>query len=204
MTGAALPVILGAYLLGAVPFGLLVVRVLTGGDLRKAGSGNIGASNVFRVAGPAAGAAVLVLDLLKGFLPVVVAGRLGLEPAAAIAAGLAAVAGHNWSPFLRGGGGKGVATSYGVLLALSPQAGLIAAGVWIVVVLTTRFASLASLLGVLSVPVVMHLRSEPRAHLVFGVAIVIFAFWRHRANIGRLLRGEELRITGRPGHVAGK
>lgn len=195
---AALAVV-GAYLLGAVPFGLLVVRAATGRDIRKEGSGNIGASNVYRVAGPAVGVLVLALDLLKGLLPVVVTQRLGLDSATTIVAGLAAIAGHNWSVFLRGAGGKGVATSYGVLLALSPAAGLIAAGIWVAVILITRYASLASLLGVLSVPVVMRLRSEPAVHLAFGLAVVIFAFYRHRANIGRLLCGQELRITGRRG-----
>ncbi|MBM3469748.1 MAG: glycerol-3-phosphate 1-O-acyltransferase PlsY [Armatimonadetes bacterium] len=199
MIAVAALAVVGAYLLGAVPFGLLVVRAVTGRDIRKEGSGNIGASNVYRVAGPAVGALVLSLDVLKGFLPVVVSQRWGLDPAATVAVGLAAIAGHNWSVFLRGEGGKGVATSYGVLLALSPAAGLIAAGIWVAVILITRYASLASLLGVLSVPVVMRLRSEPAVHLAFGMAVVIFAFYRHRANIGRLLRGQELRITGRRG-----
>lgn len=157
MIAVAVLAVVGAYLLGAVPFGLLVVRAVTGRDIRKEGSGNIGASNVYRVAGPAVGVLVLSLDLLKGLLPVVVSQRLGLDSATTIAAGLAAIAGHNWSVFLRGAGGKGVATSYGVLLALSPAAGLIAAGIWVAVILITRYASLASLLGVLSVPVVMRL-----------------------------------------------
>ncbi len=188
--------VLGAYLLGAVPFGLLVVRAVTGRDIRKEGSGNIGASNVYRVAGPAIGVLVLALDLLKGVLPVVVSQRLGLGSLTTVMAGLAAIAGHNWSVFLRGAGGKGVATSYGVLLALSPVAGLIAAAIWVAVILITRYASLASLLGVLSVPVVMRLRAEPAVHLAFGVAIVIFAFYRHRANIQRLIAGEELPLFG--------
>lgn len=199
MIAVAALAVVGAYLLGAVPFGLLVVRAASGRDIRNEGSGNIGASNVYRVAGPAVGVTVLALDLLKGLLPVVVSQRLGLDSATTIAAGLAAIAGHNWSVFLRGEGGKGVATSYGVLLALSPAAGLIAAGIWVAVILITRYASLASLLGVLSVPVVMRLRSEPAVHLAFGVAVVVFAFYRHRANIGRLLRGQELRIAGRHG-----
>ncbi len=204
MIATAAFAVLGAYLLGAVPFGLLVVRAVTGRDIRKEGSGNIGASNVYRVAGPTVGVLVLALDLLKGLLPVIFSQRLGLDSATIIAAGLAAIAGHNWSVFLRGAGGKGVATSYGVLLALSPVAGLIAAGIWVAVILITRYASLASLLGVLSVPVVMRLRAEPAVHLAFGVAIVVFAFYRHRANIGRLLRGQELRITGRSGKAASK
>ncbi|MGQ0572302.1 MAG: glycerol-3-phosphate 1-O-acyltransferase PlsY [Armatimonadota bacterium] len=193
----SLLLILGSYLIGAIPFGVLIVRAATGQDIRSEGSGNIGASNVFRVAGPLLAAAVLLLDLLKGLVPVLAARRLGFDPAMAVAAGIAAIAGHNWSVFLGWKGGKGIATSYGALLALSPVAGAIAAAIWIVVAVLTRYASLASLLGMLSVPFVMWTAREPVAHLTFGVAAVVFAFHRHRANIGRLTRGEELRL-GRP------
>ncbi len=191
----------GSYLLGAIPFGLLVVRAATGRDIRKEGSGNIGASNVFRVAGPAVGGLVLALDALKGAGPVLIARRLELGPAIIVAAGLAAIIGHNWSVFLRGRGGKGIATSYGALLALSLTAGAIAAAVWIVVAVASRYASLASLLGVLSVPITMWVGREPIEHLGFGAIAVVLAFYRHRSNVGRLLRGDELRITGRSAEV---
>ncbi len=189
--------VLGSYLLGAIPFGLLVTRAVTGRDIRAEGSGNIGASNVFRVVGPRLGVIVLALDVVKGAVPVLVARRLDVGPAVVVAAGIAAIAGHNWSVFLGGRGGKGIATSYGVLLALSPLAGGIAAAVWVVVAALTRYASLASLLGVLSVPLVMRIAREPAEHLVFSLVAAVFAFYRHHSNIGRLLRGEELRITGR-------
>jgi glycerol-3-phosphate acyltransferase PlsY len=187
--------VVAAYVVGAIPFGLLVVRAVTGHDIRKEGSGNIGATNVFRTAGPALGIGVLVLDLLKGLLPVLVARRLGVPPATLVFVGLAAIAGHNWSLFLGGKGGKGIATSYGVLLALSPMAGILAGLIWIAVVVATRYASLASLLGMLAVPVVIGVRREPPAYLAFGIVAVVFAFYRHRANITRLLRGEELRLS---------
>lgn len=190
-------IVAGAYLVGAVPFGLLVVRGVTGRDIRTEGSGNIGATNVFRTAGPVLGVAVMLLDLLKGAAPVLVAQRLGASPAVVVAAGLAAVVGHNWSVFLGGRGGKGIAASYGVLLALSPAAGVAAAALWVVIIAVTRFASLASLAGVLSVLVVMWMRREPAEHLAFGVVAVVLAFYRHRANIHRLLRGEELPIIPR-------
>jgi glycerol-3-phosphate acyltransferase PlsY len=189
--------VLGSYLLGAIPFGLLVTRAVTGRDIRTEGSGNIGASNVFRVAGPRLGAIVLALDAVKGAVPVLVARRLNVGSAVIVAAGIAAIGGHNWSVFLGGRGGKGIATSYGVLLALSPVAGGIAAAVWVVVAALTRYASLASLLGVLSAPLVMWIAREPPEQLVFGLVATVLAFYRHRGNIGRLLRGEELRITGR-------
>lgn len=188
--------VVAAYLAGAIPFGLVVVRAASGRDIRRVGSGNIGASNVYRAAGPALAGAVLALDLGKGLLPVLAGRRLGLDPTAVVAVGVAAIAGHNWSIFLRGQGGKGIATSYGVLLALSPLAGGIAAVVWGAVAALTRYASLASLLGILSVPAVMWLGQEPVEHLVFGALAAVLAFYRHRANIRRLLRGEELRIGG--------
>ena len=189
--------VLGSYLLGAIPFGLLVTRAVTGRDIRAEGSGNIGAANVFRVAGPGLGVIVLALDVVKGAVPVLVARRLDVGPSIVVAAGIAAIAGHNWSVFLGGRGGKGIATSYGVLLALSPLAGGIAGALWVAVAALTRYASLASLLGVLSVPLVMWIAREPAEHQVFALVATVFAFYRHRSNIGRLLRGEELRITGR-------
>jgi glycerol-3-phosphate acyltransferase PlsY len=170
---------------------------MTSRDIRKEGSGNIGAANVYRVAGPAAGAIVLILDLLKGTIPVLVAVRFHFDPGMVVAAGLAAVAGHNWSIFLRGRGGKGVATSYGALLALSPLATVIAAAIWVLIAIATRYASLASLVGMLSAPVVMWIRREPAEHLAFGAIAAVFAFYRHRSNIIRLLRGEELPLAGR-------
>ncbi len=194
----ALLLLAASYLLGAVPFGLLVVRALSGRDITREGSGNIGASNVFRVAGPVPGVLALLLDLAKGVLPVVVAQCLGLAPAWQITAGIAAIAGHNWSIFLRGRGGRGVASSFGVLLALSPPAGVLGAAVWIVVVAATRYASLASLCGVTSVPIVMLLRREPLEHVLFGLAALVMVVYQHRGNIHRLVRGQELRITHRP------
>ena len=193
--------VLGAYLLGAIPFGLLVVRGVTGRDIRQEGSGNIGAVNVHRIAGPAVAVLVLSLDLVKGLVPVLLtrvlaAGQPGVD-ALAVMTGVAAVAGHNWSVFLRGQGGKGIATSYGVLLALSPVAAAVAALVWVVVVLLTRYASLASLLGVLSVPVVMLARHERASNLFFGIVALIFGVYRHRSNIQRLLQGEERKLSFR-------
>jgi glycerol-3-phosphate acyltransferase PlsY len=193
---AGLLFVAASYLVGAIPFGLLATRAATGRDVRKEGSGNIGASNVFRVAGPAVAAVVLALDMLKGAVVIWAARRLAFDPVVAAAAGVAAIAGHNWSVFLRGGGGKGIATSYGVLLALSPLAGGIAAVLWILVAVVTRYASLASLLGMLSVPVVMWVAREPADRLVLGVIIVGLAFYRHRGNIARLRRGDELQIAG--------
>jgi len=183
------------YLLGSLPTGLLVVRALTGQDIRAAGSGNIGTVNVYRVAGLWASILVLAVDMLKGAVPVILARMWGQPAEIQVAGGLAAIAGHNWSLFLRFGGGKGIATSFGVLLAISPPVGFVAAAVWGVVVAVTRYASLGSLLGMISVPVTMWWRREPVAHLVFGLITLTFAVYRHRANVARLISGTELRIT---------
>jgi len=200
MTAAA--VLLG-YLLGALPTGLIVVRLLRGVDIRMYGSGNIGATNVFRVAGPSAALLALALDMAKGAIPVLLVRAWGLSPAGEVLAGLGAIAGHDWSPFLRFRGGKGVATSFGVLLALSPVAAAAAAAVWVLAVGATRYASLGSLLGAGAVPVVMWLRGEPREYLGFAALALVLAVYTHRGNIGRLARGTELRITDRRGEVTG-
>ncbi len=183
------------YLLGSLPTGLVVVRALTGTDIRNAGSGNIGTVNVYRVTGLWASAVVLAVDMLKGAAAVVLARTWGLTASVQVAAGLAAIAGHNWSLFLRFRGGKGIATSFGVLLAISPIVGLVAAAVWGIVVGVTRYASLASLLAMVSVPVAMWWRREPTAYLVFGLVTLVLAVYRHRANLARLVARTELKIT---------
>ena len=190
-------VIVLAYFIGALPTGLILVRVLRGEDIRKHGSGNIGAVNVLRVAGPAVAAAVLLVDVLKGLVPVLLALRAGLAPWAVVAAGLAAIAGHNWSIFLGFRGGKGIATSFGVLVGLSLQAALVAAAIWIVVVAITRFSSLGSLLAVVSVPITLWRLRTPSEYVAFGVIAALLAIYRHRGNIQRLVAGTELRVTDR-------
>ncbi|HEV2359963.1 MAG TPA: glycerol-3-phosphate 1-O-acyltransferase PlsY [bacterium] len=189
-----------AYLIGALPTGLILVRVLRGEDIRKHGSGNIGTVNVLRVAGPAVAAVVLLVDVLKGLVPVIVALRAGAAPWGVVVCGLAAIAGHNWSPFLGMRGGKGIATSFGVLAGLSLPAAIVAAVVWIVAVAITRFASLGSILGVASVPIVLWWIRAPAEYVAFGVIASLFAIYRHRGNIQRLVTGTELRITDRVAH----
>lgn len=190
-------VIVLAYFIGALPTGLILVRVLRGEDIRKHGSGNIGAVNVLRVAGPAVAATVLLVDVLKGLVPVLLALRAGFAPWAVVAAGLAAIAGHNWSIFLGFRGGKGIATSFGVLVGLSLQAALVAAAIWIVAVAITRFSSLGSLLAVVSVPITLWRLRTPSEYVAFGVIAALLAIYRHRGNIQRLVAGTELRVTDR-------
>ncbi|HTD45708.1 MAG TPA: glycerol-3-phosphate 1-O-acyltransferase PlsY [bacterium] len=193
----ALAVIIVSYLIGAIPTGLIVVRLLTGEDIRRHGSGNIGTVNVLRVAGTGTAVVVLAVDILKGLVPVMLAVRMGLPAWTVVAGGLAAIAGHNWSVFLKFQGGKGIATSFGVLLALSWPAAAVAGAVWVVAVAITRYSSLGSLLAAVSVPLSLRWLRQPDAYVYFGIIAALFAVYRHRANIQRLVTGTELHITDR-------
>jgi glycerol-3-phosphate acyltransferase PlsY len=190
----------GAYLAGSIPAGLVVSRFSHGIDIRQQGSGNIGTANVYRVAGRGPAAFTLLFDAVKGLVPVVVAAQFGMPLWALLVTGLAAILGHNWSVFLRGRGGKGIATSIGVLIGLAPVVALIALGVWALVFLASRYASLASLLMMFSVPILLMILGYKEAYWAFGAALVLLAIYRHRGNISRLWRGTELKISPRPTH----
>jgi glycerol-3-phosphate acyltransferase PlsY len=188
-----------AYLLGSIPFAYLAGRA-RGVDLRKHGSGNLGATNAVRVLGLPTGIAVYLLDTLKGFLPVfalvplVVAGRLDLW---AIAIGVAAIMGHVRPVYLGfQKGGKGVATAGGVFLALAPVATALGLAVWLIVFVPTGFVSLASIVTAALFPLAILAAGTPVRSALFAVAVVmaVFVVWTHRANIGRLRRGEEHRF----------
>ncbi|HXE73307.1 MAG TPA: glycerol-3-phosphate 1-O-acyltransferase PlsY [Candidatus Nitrosotenuis sp.] len=187
--------LLVSYLLGSIPFGLIVAR-RHNVDLRKVGSGNIGAANAFRALGPAGGAAVLALDGLKGVVAVTLAHFALLPgflvPFAQVACGLAAILGHNYPVFLGFKGGKGIATSFGVLLALSPQVALMAGLLWLGMVALTRYSSVGSLAASLATPFLMVLYRQHPAYVLFGILAALLAFYRHRSNIQRLLAGQEL------------
>ena len=199
MTGTLVLTILGAYLLGSVPTAYLAGRA-NGIDLRTVGSGNLGATNVFRTLGWKWGLFVYVVDLLKGVLPVLwlptLASVAGGWPWG-VAFGVAAICGHVRPVFLLGkGGGKGVATSSGVFLALTPVPALCAFVAFVIAVAATRYVSLGSLVGAIVLPVVLLWRERGVTPLVLVSAIVsAFVFWTHRDNIGRLRRGEERRIS---------
>ena len=189
-----------AYLMGSIPCGLLIAR-LKGVDLQKVGSGNIGATNVYRCVGKAWGVAAFVLDAVKGFVPAFVFPRLmeSAPPWMGLACGIAAVAGHNWPVWLKFKGGKGVSTSAGMLLGIAPAAVGIGFAVFAATVLITRFVSLGSILAAIAVPAAyigLH-GAENRllagALIVMGLLVVV----KHRANIGRLLKGAEPRIAGK-------
>ncbi|MFH0796472.1 MAG: glycerol-3-phosphate 1-O-acyltransferase PlsY [Candidatus Omnitrophota bacterium] len=185
----------GGYLLGSIPVGYLVGR-LFGVDIRRQGSGNIGATNVLRTIGKGPAVATLILDIGKGFLPVILARRFfPLTPGWTIAVGLTAVIGHTFSIFLRFKGGKGVATGFGVLTGFSPLTALYIFGIWLVVFAVSRIVSLASLSAAVALPILIwHLTGQEVAYLGFGCLVTFLVFVTHRTNIRRLLSGKEPKI----------
>jgi glycerol-3-phosphate acyltransferase PlsY len=190
-------VFLLAYLVGSIPFGVLITRALGLGDLRSIGSGNIGATNVLRTGNKAAAAATLLLDAGKGALPLIVARETAGETAALVD-GLGAFLGHLFPVWLRFRGGKGVATFLGIMLALAWPAGLGACAVWLATALVTRYSSLAALLAAASTPLWLMLLGRAEAAWL-AVALAALVFIRHHGNIGRLVRGTEPRIGQRRG-----
>jgi acyl phosphate:glycerol-3-phosphate acyltransferase len=194
----AIGVVVG-YLLGSIPFAYLAGRITRGIDLRQHGSGNLGATNVYRTLGWKVALAVFLLDVLKGAVPVLAVLRFGVgdhRSLWAIAAGIAAIAGHAKPIFLLWrGGGKGVATATGVFMALAPVPTLIAVATWLAVVSISGYVSLGSLLAAIALPIAIAILVGIHATLFpVSVAIALFVFWSHRANIGRLRRGEEHRF----------
>lgn len=179
------------YLLGSIPFGLLVTRAAGLGDVRKIGSGNIGATNVLRTGSKKLAALTLLLDALKGTAAVLVAANWGVE--ASIAAGLGAFLGHLFPVWLGFRGGKGVATYLGVLGAFSWQAALVFAAAWLAVAILTRYSSLSALVAAVASPLALHLLGYPQHAAVLAVMSLI-VFVKHRENIARLLSGTELKI----------
>ena len=193
-----------SYLVGSVPTAYLLGK-LKGVDLRGEGSGNVGATNAFRVLGPGAGALSLLLDTGKGLLAVTVlasvavdfAGLPGAGPAdwLRVIAGISAIAGHNWTVFLGFKGGKGVATSAGVFLGLAPGALGLSLLLWLGIVALSGYISLGSMLAALGLPLFAWLLGERVEFALFGLLVAILIIIRHRPNIKRLFRGEESKIS---------
>jgi glycerol-3-phosphate acyltransferase PlsY len=183
-----------AFLIGSIPFGLLIGRLFYSTDIRASGSGNIGAMNALRTLGKKGAAAVLVLDALKGFAPAYVALHWTGSDVAASVVALAAVLGHCFSPWLGWKGGKGVATSIGAIFGLSWIAALIAIGGWVVGALATQYSSVGSMLGSLTVPFSLWFLTGSVAETVYGAAAALLIVFTHRENLGRLRSGTENRI----------
>jgi glycerol-3-phosphate acyltransferase PlsY len=187
------------YLLGSIPFGLLLTRIGGAGDLRAIGSGNIGATNVLRTGRKGLAAATLLLDVAKGAAAVWLARRI--NPDFALLGGLGAFAGHCYPVWLRFRGGKGVATFLGIALALAWPVGLVYAGVWLAVLGLFRYSSVGGMAAAVSAPVAAALWSEFEMAILF-LAFALIVLWKHRANIERLLSGDEPRV-GQKTDVAG-
>lgn len=229
----ALPFI--AFIIASIPFGLILGKQLRGIDIREHGSGNIGTTNVFRVLGKKPGIACLILDILKGYLPILLALNLlqfgertpvpeisflssfrQTLPASQqlfvqiiqVVTALFAILGHNYSPWLKFKGGKGIATSLGALLALMPAGAAILFLIFILVFLTSRYVSLASIVAAISLPLLTLWGSWYHGRIqdgtwniplfVFSLAIGILAVWKHKSNIQRLMNGTENRFTKKP------
>lgn len=206
MTMTDIWLMVSAYVLGSIPFAYIVVRLKKRVDIRTVGSGNVGATNVSRILGRGWGIFVFVLDVLKGFLPALVSqllhgrhiGEAGV-PLVVVLTGLAAICGHNWSIFLGFRGGKGVATSSGVFLAIFPLGLVLSLAVWAIVVKITRYISAGSMLGAIALLLfAIFLQRDPytsgRWLTAFAALSAILSIIRHHTNIRRLLAGTEGKI----------
>jgi acyl phosphate:glycerol-3-phosphate acyltransferase len=191
---ANLAIVVASYFLGSIPFGFVLPRVFRGEDIRKVGSGNVGATNVFRVYGRWLGVPVALLDVAKGFVPALVGLEVGGDWVA-VAAGAAAMVGHYrpiWLSFSKGG--KMVATAGGVTLALAPIAALTCLAIWLVLFVLTKYASVASLAAAVALPVTCYLFGASWAVVGFASVACLAVVGLHRQNIGRLLNGTESRF----------
>jgi len=194
--------LLVSYLLGSLPTAFLVGKIYKGLDIREHGSGNVGATNTFRVLGRGAGILVLAIDILKGILPVtLIADAVHCDPVAwRVLLGILAVVGHNWTVFLRFQGGKGMATSLGVLIGLAivlPALGwvlLICLLTWSAMFFSTGYVSLASMVASILFPFAMMATGQPAALTLYSIVLCLFVVLRHRANLRRLMKGEESRV----------
>jgi len=193
--------LISSYLLGSIPTGYLFGKALKGIDIRQYGSGNMGATNVFRTVGKIPGMIVLFLDALKGFAAVALAAGFFYHPSSpvniewfCIASGLTAVAGHIWTVFLNFKGGKGVATGLGALIAFMHQVAFACLGVWVVIFAITRIVSVASIIASIALPIFAWIFHRPIELKILSVILAVLSICRHIPNIKRLLKGEEKRL----------
>ncbi|CDE99756.1 glycerol-3-phosphate acyltransferase [Clostridium sp. CAG:813] len=190
-------VLAASYLIGSIPTGYIIVKLFTGQDIRTVGSGSTGATNVKRVMGKKWFFVVMLLDALKGALPVVLTALFGADFAGGLLPVLAAICvilGHSKSVFLNFTGGKSVASGVGTLLALDWQAGLIIAAVWGVVTWVSRYVSLGSVVALALSPLIMWFLNAPPAYIVYAVIAAIYVIYLHRENIKRLKEGTENKV----------
>lgn len=190
----SLGIMIFAYLLGSLPFGLWVGKLWANIDVREHGSGNIGVSNVLRSVGVVPAIIVLIFDAGKGLIPVLLAKQLLVNDTMWIVVGIMAIIGHTWPVFLNFKGGRGVATAAGMLIGLSWKIILILLAVWIITLVISRYISLASILAAISLPICLRIFQFPTSYLLLGSLLALLVVLRHRPNIKRLLAGEEFKI----------
>jgi glycerol-3-phosphate acyltransferase PlsY len=183
-----------SYVIGSIPNGLIIGKLLKGVDLRNFGSKNIGATNAFRVLGPWPALLVFLADMTKGLLGVYLGQYLTGTSVGQLVGGIFAITGHNWSLFLGFKGGRGVATGLGVIAVLVPKVTAIIFIIWAVIVYFTRYVSLGSIIAAGLLPVFIWLLDEKAEYLYFGILAGLFVIIRHKPNIERLLKGQELKI----------
>jgi len=189
--------IMCAFLLGSIPTGFLLARLFGKGDIRKSGSGNVGATNVYRITGKLPGILTLILDIAKGAIAVSILAQFFYRwdipltlPHYRLLLALCAVSGHNWTPFLKFKGGKGIATSAGVLIVICPGILGIILLVWIGIFALTKIVSIASIISSIAFPIAAAILGDIYLTL-FAVILCIMSVFKHRSNIGRIIRGEE-------------
>ena len=196
--------LIGGYIVGSIPFSLIIGRVTRDIDIRLVGSGNVGATNVLRTCGILPGIIALFLDSAKGFIPVFMAGRLTrgqLTPTIVdlimVGAAAGALSGHVWPVFMQFKGGKGVAVSFGAFLALAPFPTLLSLLIFILVVVITRYVSIGSMLAAISFPIFSYILKMSNIVIVLSILGAFIIIIRHRPNIAKLLSGKESRVSGK-------
>ena len=183
-----------SYLIGSIPTGLILGKLLWGVDLREHGSHNIGATNAWRTLGKGPGIIIFLLDFLKGVIGVALGMYFAGTPLMMVLGGIMAIVGHSWSILLKFKGGKGVATGLGVIVMLMPSTALMVFLIWFVIVLITKYVSLGSIVAAACVPLFAWLFNQPCEYTAFSVLAAVFVINRHKTNIGRLLNGTESKI----------
>ena len=189
------------YLIGSIPTAYIFGRIIKGIDIRNFGSGNVGATNVYRLIGKVPAFIVLFIDALKGFAPVLLFPAIFnidknlLNPElTSILIGVACISGHVWTVFLKFKGGKGVATTSGVMLAIAPKVFLIALIVWVIMFLLFRYVSLASITAAISLPIASLVMNKAFPLVLFSITICFIGTYKHKSNISRLLKGKEKKL----------
>jgi len=188
-------IIISCYLLGSIPFGYIVGKLFKKVDIREFGSGNIGATNALRILGPLLASFVVIGDIGKGIFSIYLVQYFNIDNLLILTiAGLAVICGHDWSLFLGFKGGKGIATTFGVVFALNPTISILALIIWGVVVITTRYVSLSSIFAVISIFIFTILFKQPYEYVIFSAIIMILGIFKHKENIERLKSKKERKI----------